>query len=206
MRTILITVLVALSTQSAMAARIVLKNGDVITGNVLYCDGSDLKVENDYIDGDFLIAMEQIAEIESTVEMTVQYKDGEVATGKLATSDDGTFVVVDESGQTAALDLERLDELEPVEEWFQWGGDINLGFSGASGNTNTSSFHVDGSYRPSFGPNHFRLSGQLNREDAKVKVDNPDTPDPEDTKNSRQTTASNWRVLVEYNRDLSYKW
>jgi len=183
-----------LCVQPALGGQITLKNGDVITGKISAFDGSEYTVETDYIDGEFKVSADDVADIKTDTVMDVQYTDGEVMTGTLGMKD-GAVVVVDESGDQTPIDVARIDEVAEVEDWFQWDADVHIGLSGAEGNTKNSLFHADASLEPQWGPNRFRFYGQLNEGTT-----------TDQTTDVKSTTESNWRLLFQYNRDLSYRW
>lgn len=174
---------------TATADQVRLKNGDTITGIVNYYDGAVIHVDVEYLEEDLVLKLTDLAGFESEKPLVFRLKDGSEIEGRLRMTESGDLVIVDASGNQVPFETSNLIEAEPPTDWFRYSGSANIGIAIASGNTDTQTFHVDGAVQPMFGRNTFRLGGQLNRAEA-----------------DNERTASNWRLLAEYERELTYRW
>jgi putative salt-induced outer membrane protein YdiY len=193
-----IAAVVALCAQAALADQVRLKNGDTITGTINYYDGGQIRVAVDYLEDDLVLELEDLASFDSEQTLIFEFKDGREVEGRLRLTEAGDVVVVDPSGNQIPYDAAQLVVAEPPADWFRISGAANVGLAISSGNTDTQSYHIDGIVEPILGRNTFRLSGQLNRDEAKIEQD-------DGSGRTRTTTASNWRLLAQYERELTYR-
>lgn len=189
----------------ARADTVHLTNGDVVTGTILELDDDEIVFDAALLD-EVRIEIEDIAYLETSRPVSIQYGDGREVTGYVV-REHGQMVLrperpeaaadepgVDTEANGAATDapvvtLGELFKLEPVETYYRYEGELDVGINVASGNTDQSSFNVSGMIAPSFGKNTVRLSGQLNR-----------------TVSDGDTTASNWRIDGSYEREFTRRW
>jgi putative salt-induced outer membrane protein YdiY len=186
---------IAGTTPGAMADTVQLKNGDVLTGKVVSFDAKKLKLTTSYA-GDVAVAVAEVDRLTTDEPMILKWVDGRETAGRIVTDADGSMRVDDGQGGVVPLALAEVSSFAPVpppRPWFRRRGEINVGFTGATGNTETQGYHVSGQARPEFGNNTFTISGQLNRSEAEID-------------GTTETTASNWRVLAQYDRFFTEHW
>ncbi len=179
----------------ARGDKVYLKNGDVLTGTVVKFDAKALKLATEYA-GDVTISAGEVERIATEGPVVLKLDSGREIAGRIVAGDDGAMEIDDGGGNLIPLSLSQVSSLAPPpppRPWFRNSGEINLGFTGASGNTKTQGYHIAGQARPEFGRNTITISGQLNRSEATID-------------GSDETTASNWRVLGQYDRYLTDHW
>jgi putative salt-induced outer membrane protein YdiY len=131
-----------------MADQITLKNGDRLTGTVVKSDGKILVLHTDAA-GDVTIKFDAIGEIKTDAELHVGLKDGKTFVGPVTTRD-GKLEVATKSGGTveappADVAVIRNDAEQTAHDkslhpglLHGWNGGINVGFSLARGNSETT--------------------------------------------------------------------
>ncbi len=216
---------VLLLAPDAAADTVRLKNGDVLTGTVEELTDDELVLDTEYAD-DIRIETKFVESVETEKPFLVRWDDGSEKVGTLEVTPDGKTEVVapgsldgsdevaiadtqeeaeaataaaveyakeaGESGVVAAetgdLDVENVRWIKPIETYYRYEGNLNVGINIARGNTDTTEMHIDGEIAPSFGRNTVTVGGQLNRSEA-----------------SGVTTASNWRIRAQYDRDFGVR-
>jgi len=188
-----------------------MKSGDVVTGKIESVSDEELVIDPDFADA-FDIKLKYIASIQTTRPVKVTFKDGHERTGFVELDAEGKMQVRLEPSRWEAkhqykaakllggvppqpppgtkeplTDLRTIQELEVA--YYRYDADLELGFSAASGNTNSSAFDLSGSLEPAWGPNSLEFSGKLSRQTS-----------------NNNLTAENWSVLAQYERDLPKKW
>jgi putative salt-induced outer membrane protein len=138
----------AVSCSCMVADQITLKNGDRLTGTVVKSDGKTLVLHTDAA-GDVTFQFDAIAEIKTDQELHVGLKDGKTVVGPVTTSD-GKLEVATKAGGTveappANVAVMRNDAEQTAYEkslhpglLHGWNGGINVGFSLARGNSETT--------------------------------------------------------------------
>jgi putative salt-induced outer membrane protein YdiY len=197
--------------RAAWADVVRMKSGDVVTGKIESVSDEELIIDPDFADA-FDIKLKYIASIQTTRPVKVTFKDGRERTGFVELDTDGKMQVRLEPSRWEAkheykaskllggvapqppagtkeplADLATIQELEVA--YYRYDADLEVGFSAASGNTNSSAFDLSGSLEPAWGPNSLEFSGKLSRQTSNDSL-----------------TAENWSVLVQYERDLPKKW
>ena len=186
---------------SVLADSVRLANGDVISGTVSSFDAETLTIETTYA-GAIAIKASDVVRVSTDAPVVLQLSDGSEVNGRIISGAGGAMSVLDASGASVPVQLSQVASFAPPappEPWFQYSGEINAGFNAATGNTETQGYHLDGLFEPIFGQNGLSFTGQLNRSEAEIANDAGDG-----TRN--ETTASNWRVLGQYNRELTEHW
>lgn len=191
-RLLLFLGMIAWTTPGARADTVQLKNGDVLTGTVVSFDAKELKLKTAYA-GAVVIKVAEIDRVATDEPVTVTWRDGREATGRVVTDANGDMSLDDGRGGVVPVSLSEVSSMAPPRPWFHNTGAISVGFSGASGNTDTQAYYIAADARPSFGKNTISFHGQLNRSEAEVDGTN-------------DTTASNWRALLQYDRYLTDHW
>jgi len=185
-----------------------MKSGDVVTGKIESVSDEELVIDPDFADA-FDIKLKYIAAIQTTRPVKITFKDGRERTGFIELDAAGKMQVRMEpsrwetkragsrlagiTSQPPPGTKEPLADLKAVQElevaYYRYDASLEVGFSGASGNTNSSSLELSAALEPAWGPNSLELSGSLSRSES------------ENTLN-----AENWSVLLKYERDLPKKW
>ncbi len=191
----------------ALADTVRMKNGDVVTGEVIEFRSDELLIDPDFTD-EIKIELEHIESIETTRRMTIRYDDGTEVRGYLFLDADGNVRVRDtapteikrpadgkedakgpavlpDGAEGLLVDWNNLYRMEQTKTYFHYEANIDLGINAASGNSDSSSVVLSGLLAPSFGNNAFTFKGQLNRATSEG-----------------DTTASNWRIDGLYEREV----
>jgi putative salt-induced outer membrane protein YdiY len=197
--------------QAAGADVVRMKSGDVVTGKIESISDEELVIDPDFADA-FDIKLKYIASIQTTRPVKVTFKDGRERTGFVELDAEGKMQVRMEPSrwetkhdysaakllggvtpQPPAGTKEPLASLKTIQEleiaYYRYDANLEVGLSGASGNTNSSSLDLSASLEPAWGPNSLEFSGKISRSESENSL-----------------TAENWSVLVNYERDLPKKW
>ena len=95
--------------------RVVMKNGDVITGNISLVTDEDVFIEPSYAD-EFSVNLSEVASIEIEDTFDVELADRSKMSGQITLNDAGEQVLIVD-GQETALDLTQIAEAaEPASE------------------------------------------------------------------------------------------
>jgi putative salt-induced outer membrane protein YdiY len=159
---------------SAHADEVRLKNGDIITGNIVKKETEVLVVNTSYA-GDISIQWSEIATVKSEKPVHVVLTSGKQLRGPLLEDEPGVASVelaeADVSANKAAEDIEfDLREVRYINptpdltgEGIRWTGNINAGGSATQGNTETKSLRIDGETIVRTLKNRYNLRGEFNR-------------------------------------------
>ena len=133
---------------AAFADQITLKNGDRLTGKVVKSDGKTLVLKTEFA-GDVTLKYDAITEIKSDEELHVITSDKKTVVGPVTTRD-GKIEVATKTGGTVEVapanvaiirndaEQEAYDKLLHPGLLHGWNGGVNVGFSLARGNSETS--------------------------------------------------------------------
>lgn len=200
-----------------LADTVWLEDGSIVKGEILEIKDDDLTMDTGFA-GKISIDLGEIVSMRSTHEMTITFNDDSERTGYIRKLPDGrvylaetppaapaaaaaapgaavTAAVADtppsdaEIGPDDLLDVSSIHTMQQKRTFFWYTSDIALGFTGASGNTETTSGNISGAIRPRFGKNLVDVDGQANTQEA-----------------DGETTASNWRTQLMYTRELTTRW
>lgn len=111
---------------------LVLKNGDIIVGEIKSMDRGVLTIETKYSKNDFTIEWDGIKEIYSEASFLITLKDGERINGKLRATDGGKkIIIIDDEGKQTATTLEDIVYLKGLKSnfWSRAYATIDLGLS-----------------------------------------------------------------------------
>jgi len=141
---------------SALADQVVLKNGDRLTGKIVFGDGKTLLLKSEFA-GDVTIQWDAITDIESADNIHITLKDGTRLSGKVTTQD-GKFVVAGAPAASTpavaaketiaavrndavqhAFDVETERMAHPRFTYF-WNGTVDTGLALTRGNSETANF------------------------------------------------------------------
>jgi putative salt-induced outer membrane protein YdiY len=112
-------VMLLLVASTASASVIVLKNGDRITGTVKKIWDDEVYIEPEYSD-EFSVDQDAIAYIEDDRLMEIETAAGEDVLGALAGADEAGNQLVIVDGQTVAMPLAELEEMDEPEKYADW--------------------------------------------------------------------------------------
>ena len=136
----------------SFADQVTLKNGDHLTGTIVKSDGKTLVLHTDFA-GDVTINFDAITQITSDKELHVTTSDKKTVVGPVSTNN-GKIEVATKSGGTvevppANVAIIRNDAEETAYEkslhpglLHGWNGGVNVGFSLARGNSETSNLAI----------------------------------------------------------------
>ena len=118
----------------AFADKVILENGDALTGTVEKVMDGKLTLKTDY-SGPIEIQVSKIKKIYTDNPAEVHLSSGEVLKGKIQTKDDGQ-VIVEKSAEreTTSIELPKIASVNPPPPK-QWSGSINFGGNIQTGNT-----------------------------------------------------------------------
>ncbi len=116
--------------------RVIMNNGDVITGNVSLIDGDDVYIEPSYAD-EFAIDLSEVASIELEQAFEVELADQtEFEAATLGVDADGEPVLVVD-GEEHPVDLTEIAEAKEPEKFFDWGAMVDFTATFNEGNTDS---------------------------------------------------------------------
>lgn len=124
-----------LHTTAAIADRLVMKNGDVITGNISQVADGEVLIEPAYAD-EFAVDLAEVVSIETDDTFEVELTDGTTLDAKFAVDPDGgQAVMVDD--EIRRVDLVNLSEATEPEDWYDRTSHIDLNATWNDGNTDS---------------------------------------------------------------------
>jgi len=131
-----------LDARETYADKIVLENGDTLTGTVVKVLDGKLTLKTDY-SAPIEIQVSKIKQIFTDNPVEVHLSSGEVLKGKIETNEDGQLVV-GKSGEreTTSVDLAKVVSVNPPPPK-KWTGNINVGGNIQSGNTERKGVILD---------------------------------------------------------------
>lgn len=142
----LVALVVLLGIAPALFAdQITLKNGDRLSGTIVKSDGKILVLHTDFA-GDVTVDFKAVTQITSDKEMRVRTSDKKTLVGPVTTSD-GKIEVVTKNEGTVGVPLGNVTVIEEQADYEKlvhpgllrgWNGGVNVGFSLARGNSETS--------------------------------------------------------------------
>ena len=134
----LFVVLVSLPLAGMAQDRVVMINGDVITGNVSLISGDELLIEPSYAD-EFAIDLAEVASVEIQEAFDIELENDTKLQARLALDESGNQVLLSEDGSTQGIELAQLAEASEPAPYFDWA--LKTAFNGAynSGNTDSES-------------------------------------------------------------------
>jgi putative salt-induced outer membrane protein YdiY len=119
--------------------KVVMRNGDQITGEIQEIWDGDLIIEPEYDDDTKVsLPLAEVSYMESEREFDVTWPDRtEVVVRLLGPSADGRQLI-EVNGEKRVIDLGRIDELDEIDEYFDWESHIDLNGSFDRGNTDAT--------------------------------------------------------------------
>ncbi|MEE4175609.1 MAG: DUF481 domain-containing protein [Xanthomonadales bacterium] len=132
----LILLSLAFATSALAQDRVVMKNGDVITGNVSLIDGDDVYIEPSYADT-FAVDLAEVATIEIDEAFEVELADETRADAAILTLNDAGEQVLIIDGVERPVSLAEIAEASEPEEHFDWAASVDLNTTVNDGNTDS---------------------------------------------------------------------
>lgn len=149
-------ILIFFLNSSVLADKIIMTNGDHLTGKIIKKDGDSIIIQTEFA-GTIKIKWTAVAEILSEEPLSVTLADGKVINGKLAaTSEDDKLSVKTENDETLTIEKQAVIAFRTPEEQKRfeleqkrlserkltdfWSGTIDIGFSLTAGNSDTRTF------------------------------------------------------------------
>lgn len=164
----------SLSCLLAHADEVRLKNGDIITGDIVKKETEVLVVKTSYA-GEIKIQWSEIATVKSEEPVHVVLTSGKHLRGPLLEDEPGVAsvetreadVAENEAPEEAEFDLREVRYINPTPdltgEGIRWTGNINAGGSITQGNTDTRTLRIDGETIARSLRNRYTLRGAFNR-------------------------------------------
>jgi putative salt-induced outer membrane protein YdiY len=155
-------------THSALSQRrdlVVMKNGDQLTGKVKKLVHGQLYIETVYAVDPIPVDWLQVERLESTAQFQVEMSDGRRIAGTIQKSmpskdSKGNFRIQNAAGETFETAANVVDiQSQKSNVWRQLKGSVGLGYSYASGSTETS-LNIDA--ETSYTSTRFKVGGSLN--------------------------------------------
>jgi putative salt-induced outer membrane protein YdiY len=212
LRAVLVTAIVT-GASAAQAIDVVrMKSGDVVSGVIEEISDDELRIDPAFSDV-IEIEFKYIASIQTDRPVRVLFKDGAEYTGYVELDENGKMQIrtaptrwdvrhADEDDRTIdpenpmrlpagtrepVGDIRRIRELEVALARYE--AEIGMGLNASSGNTESSSVAFDTMLRPEWGPNSLELNAGMEQRTADGEL-----------------SAKNWRVSLQYERDLPQDW
>jgi len=121
---------------AALADRLVMTNGDVITGTISKISDGDVYIEPSYAD-EFAVSLSEVASIENDKILEIELKDGTEVEGQFAgTGVDGEQVMLID-GSPMSVNVANLAQAEEPAEWYDRVSHAELNTTINSGNTDS---------------------------------------------------------------------
>lgn len=155
------------------ADEILLENGDRLTGTVLKLEGGKLTLKTDYA-GEIQVPVEKIKKLVTENPVEVHLGTGEVIKGKLKTVEEGKLEVEPSPDREAtSIDWKKVASINPPPQ--KWIGNIVLGASTQSGNTDRNAASVGAEVTRKTDQDRFGLRFLFNYADEKNEVTSRNT-------------------------------
>ncbi|MCY1276982.1 hypothetical protein D9M71_222130 [compost metagenome] len=171
----LLCFVLALSSLSAFADTVWLKNGDRLTGKIKLYDGGKLLLQTDYA-GDIPLKWDKIATLESDQNLLVKTDDatGEHSKG-LKPAEPGRVKLVNGADETVELAaIQQMMPPKPILEDWVWNGNVDFSLDHKQAENDVEDYDVDFKTNARHGRWRHNLAGEYNREkkDDVVSTDN----------------------------------
>ncbi len=176
---------------TSYADEVRLKNGDRLTGMVKLLEEGKLLFETPYA-GEITILWSEVSGLKTDGPIKVVLHDETAIQGTSLLAEEGKMrLETEEIEDNVSFDLADLKFInpEPPGPAVKISARANIGVDVNKGNTETESYHLDGSFSARTKQNRFKIGLEMNNErDASVK------------------TAQNWLASMNYDHFLSQKW
>jgi putative salt-induced outer membrane protein YdiY len=132
----LVSLMLVFATSAFAQDRIVMKNGDVITGNVSLIDGDDVYIEPSYAD-EFAVDLSEVATIEIEEAFEVELADETRTDAAILTLNGAGEQVLIIDGVERPVSLAEIAEASEPEAYFDWGATVDWNTTVNNGNTDS---------------------------------------------------------------------
>jgi putative salt-induced outer membrane protein len=128
--------------------RIIMINGDVITGNITLINSDDVIIEPTYADP-FAVEMASVATIEVDEPFEVELTDDTRVLGQLTLDATGQQVLLTSGGNSMPITLAQVAEATEPEEYFEWSlkADMNGTYNGGNTDSENTLLFADSSVK-----------------------------------------------------------
>lgn len=156
-------------TREASADKIILENGDILTGTIEKVVEGKLTLKTEY-SGPIEIQVVKIKKIFTDNPVEVHLASGEILKGKIKTLEDGGWVVEKSiERETTTVDREKVASINPPQPK-KWSGNINLGGNLQTGNTDRAGAFIAGEVMRKTERDRLKLRYQFNYTEEEDKV------------------------------------
>ncbi len=131
----LVTCLVLLPFTVLAEDRLVMKNGDVISGKISKIVGAKVFINPGYAD-EIAVSLNAAASIDAEQVFEIELTDGQPTSGQIGMDENGQQVLVGE-GFTRALSLLEITKAAEPEPYFGWGAMVDFNATVNNGNTDS---------------------------------------------------------------------
>lgn len=139
---------VLLSAGNVMADKVLLKNGDNITGKVIRMENKTLIFKTSYA-GELSIQWEEVTSIQTDEPIRMLLSDETSALGVATELEDGKVkLMVDKIEEPLTFELTEVEVInpKPPEPTVKVNARVNVGLTAQRGNTETDNYYADGSF------------------------------------------------------------
>ena len=157
--------LAAVLTPDCLADTIILNNGDRITGKIQRAEPGKVVVLTDYA-GEIKIDWQHIATLTADEPMTIQLDDDTRVYGSVTGGNSTLRIIPADGGPERTVEVTRVENVFPGEQLkdkLALSGRINIGTSQTTGNTHTSTTHLDAELEARKARDRYTVGGYYNR-------------------------------------------
>ena len=175
----------------ALADTVILDNGDRITGRIQGAEPGKVVIATDYA-GELKIDWARIKTLTGDEPMTVQLDDMTRLYGRLTVQDGTIDVISPDDLSRRSIPVQQVESItlgNMLKDRLVTSGQLNIGASRTSGNTQTSIVHMDGELVARKGRDRYTVGGLLNRGTDRGTE-----------------TSSNSKLYAKYDRFFAKKW
>jgi len=136
-------VIASLAPSFATADVLYLKNGDRITGAIKRIWDGEVIIEPEYSD-EFQVDLPLVARIESDRDFEIEMPDGSDVVAKMKGADESGIQLLVIDGDSVAVPLGELGEVEEPDDFYDWEVLLDYGLSVSDGNTDSLNSRLAG--------------------------------------------------------------
>jgi len=156
----------ALAPGAVLADRLVMTNGDVITGTISKISDGDVYIQPSYAD-EFAVSLAEVASIENDKVLEIELKDGTEVEGQFAGTGGSGDQVMLVDGTTMTIGLANLAQAEEPPQWYDRISHVEVNSTVNSGNTDSRNTLV-------FADTRLKLGDHRHLADLTVRRDETD--------------------------------
>jgi hypothetical protein len=185
------SIAISLAGPCALADSVTLTNGDRLSGDIIFLDGSTLLLSTNYA-GDITIRKDQIQTLECKQAVVVrQVGKPSVAVQRIRPGSPGTVQIIDggASDQVGINGIERIMKPKPISTDTSWKGNIDLALDLQRAETDTNNINLDMHTTLVSGSWHHAAKAEYARED-----------------DDEVTSTDNWNAEYTLDRFLTQNW